>query len=117
MDNVLLAGANRSGVEALRQEGVAVNSIGARDANSDYFVFRIDDRDIGRLGTDISIVYSGHGEAVAKTKDPIPHSILRLLKRLTRISFVPRQQMRTIPHVPPTDRQTEPEIEAIVKKL
>jgi hypothetical protein len=114
LDNVLLVGATQSGVEALMQKGIVADSIGARDADSDYFAFRINDGDISRLGEDINTLYFRDGEAIAKTTGPIPHSTLPLLEGLTRISFVPRQEKRAVPHVPAPDRVTDPEIQAIV---
>jgi hypothetical protein len=114
LDKVLLVGAMPSAADAFVQKGMVADSIGTRDLDSEYFVFRITDRDIARLGTDVNIVYFKYGEAIAKTTGPIPPSVQHLLRGLTRVSFLPKQAVRTVPHALLTQRLTDLEIEDIV---
>ncbi|MHC5111013.1 MAG: M28 family peptidase [Planctomycetota bacterium] len=117
LDNVLLVGASPATVGALQQQGIGATSIGARDSDSEYYFFQVDDRDFERVSRDLVIVYSGHGEAIATTSSSIPRSTAPLLQRLTHISFVPRQPQRDVVIAPPSMRLTDPEIEAIVSQV
>ena len=117
LKNVFLIGATPSGESSLEQNRIAAVNIGERDRNSEYFIFQIDKNDIDKLGKNVDIIYFRDNEAIARTSGPMDQAITLLLRRLTRVSFVPRQPIKLGAYIPAMRLENDPQIEAIVAQV
>ena len=122
LDDGLLVGADEEAMANLREVEPAVDtveSIGERAEGSYYFIFHIRRQDLGRLAPGIDVVYSSGNEAVARVAEgeEFNHRSLRLVKGLTRISFVPRLPGKWGVSMPVYEPGVDPDIQAIVDQV
>jgi len=117
LEDELLVGATPTGVNALAQAGCTIQNLGPRIDESNYFLFQIDAADIGKLSADITIIYFDGQEAIGVTPTELDASSIAYMRRLTRISFVPKPQVGQKANIPTYDMLTDPQIEAIVNQV
>ena len=117
MQGGILVGATPEGSNELSTRGYSLINSGERDEESEYFLFRITNRDILKLATGIDVIYHRDGEAIAKTKTRLDLQSTLLMKRLTHISFIPKPHLEKESIAPSLNLITDPEIEEIVSHV
>jgi hypothetical protein len=113
----ILVGATAEGSNNLSTRGYSLISLGERDEESQYYLFRIIRQDMTELATGIEVVYYRDDEAIAKTKARLDPQSALLMRMLTHISFIPKPSLEKKSGVPSLNLITDPEIEEIVNQV
>jgi hypothetical protein len=96
-----------------------VSSLGTRSISSEYYFFRMNPGDAGRLNELIDMIWYNGEEAIARIdrKEMFDHRALPLVRGLVHIPFVPRPRAVRNRVEPPVERMIDPVIQAIVDQV